>query len=108
MTIQRDLPWEYLNHLHKSSVSYAFARYALALTYELLPHEVIHQAKRCLLDALGCAIGAYDAPGRPILEELAQELEGPKEATIFGSGIRTSAPNEALANSFFVSWIITI
>lgn len=105
MTIQRDLAWQYLNHLYQSSVAHNFARYAMALTYESLPQEVSHQAKRCVLDALGCAIGAYDAPGRPIFEGLVQDLEGPKEATMFGSGARTSALNAALANSFLVRFL---
>ena len=68
MIFQRDLSWKYLNHLYQSSVSYQFARYALALSYESLPPDVAHQAKRCLLDALGCGVGAYEAPGRPMCE----------------------------------------
>ena len=62
MTFQRDLAWQNLSLVYRSSVSYQFARYALALDYKRLPQEVVHQAKRCLLDALGCAIGAYEAP----------------------------------------------
>lgn len=69
MTLQRDLAWQNLKLLYKSSVAHQFARYALGLNYEALPQNVVHQAKMCLLDALGCAIGAYDAPGRKMVEE---------------------------------------
>ena len=105
MTLQRDLTWETLDHLYRSSVAHQFARYALGLSYEMLPDEVVHQAKRCLLDALGCAIGAYEAPGRPVCEAVVKELGGVQEATVFGSGLRTSAVNATLVNSFLVRFL---
>jgi 2-methylcitrate dehydratase len=58
-----------------------------------------------VLDALGCAIGAYQAPGRKIMEETAIEIGGPKEATCFGSGLRTSALNASLVNAFLVRFL---
>jgi 2-methylcitrate dehydratase len=105
MTFRRDLTWKHLNLLYQSSISYQFARYAIALSYESLPPDVIHQAKRCLLDALGCAIGAYDAPGRPMCEAMVKQLGGVGEATVFGSGLRTSAPNATLVNCFLVRFL---
>lgn len=105
MAFSRDLAWKYINLLYESSVAYQFARYATALSYQSLPLDVIHQAKRCLLDALGCAIGAYDAPGRPMCEALVKELGGVKEATAFGSGMRTSAANATLVNCFLVRFL---
>lgn len=105
MTFARDLVWQNLDLAYRSSIAYQFARYALRLNYGLLPQDVVHQAKRCLLDALGCALGAYDAPGRPICEAIIQELGGPEEATVFGSGLRTSAPNATLVNSFLVRFL---
>src|SRR5512136_1380603 len=71
----------------------------------MLPQDVVHQAKRCLLDALGCAIGAYEAPGRPICEAVVKELGGVQESTIFGSGLRTSALNATLVNSLLVRFL---
>ena len=105
MTFQRDLAWQQLDLTYRSSASYQFARYALKLNYSLLPEDVVHQAKRCLIDALGCAIGAYVAPGRIICEDTAKELGGPQEATVFCSGLRTSATNAALVNSFLVRFL---
>jgi len=82
MTFPRDLAWQNLDLVYRSSISHQFARYALGLTYDALPADVVHQAKRCLLDMLGCAIGAYEAPGRPICETMARDLGGPAEATV--------------------------
>ena len=105
MTFQRDLAWQQLDLTYRSSVSHQFARYALALDYPMLPEDVVHQAKRCVLDALGCAIGAYEAPGRTICEATVKEIGGPQEATVFCSGLRTSALNVSLVNSFLVRFL---
>jgi 2-methylcitrate dehydratase len=105
MSFQRDLAWQYLDLVNRTSISNQFARYALDLNYKMLPQEVVHAAKRCLLDALGCAIGAYQAPGRPMMEEVIQELGGPSEASLFGCGTRTSALNATLFNSFLVRFL---
>ena len=96
MTYQRDLVWQNLDLLYRSSIAYQFARYARALHYEMLPPEVVHQAKCCLLDALSCAIGAYAAPGRPMVEAVVREIGGKEEATVWGSGLRTTVLNATL------------
>ncbi len=105
MSYQRDLAWEYLNNVYSNTISRRVARYATSLQYDMLPPEVIHAAKRCLLDGLGCAIGAYQAPGRPMMAEVVEELGGPEEATLFGCGKRTSALNATLFNSFLVRFL---
>jgi len=105
MFLSRDLALNNLDFTYLSSISYQFARFALGLHFELLPQEVVHQAKRCLLDALGCAIGAWDAPGRPILEAVINDMGGASEATLFGSGRMTSVLNATLFNSFLVRFL---
>jgi 2-methylcitrate dehydratase len=106
MSLSRDLAWQGYDLESRSGIAYQLARYALGLNYKSLPEEVTHEAKRSLLDALGVAIGAYDrAPGRPICEAAARELGGPGEATLFGSGLRTSALNATLVNSFLVRFM---
>ncbi len=55
MTIQRDLAWQQLELTYKASIAHKLARYALAVDYVALPEDVVHHAKRCILDALGCA-----------------------------------------------------
>jgi 2-methylcitrate dehydratase len=105
MTFQRDVAWQNLEAAYRASISHQLARYAVGLRYDMLPREVVHQAKRCLLDALGCAIGAYEAPGRPICEEAVKEIGGRPEATLFGSGLRTNALNATLYNGFLIRFL---
>jgi len=105
MSFRRDLVWQNLDHVYRSSIAYQYARYALSLNYEILPAEVVHQAKRCLLDASGCAIGAYKAPGRPMVEEVIKKIGGSEDATVFCSGLRTTTLNATLVNSFLVRYL---
>jgi 2-methylcitrate dehydratase len=105
MSFQRDLIRRNLDMEYQSSAAHQFARYALDLKYDQLPEDVVHQAKRCLLDALGCAIGAFNAPGLSIVEETVKELGGKEEATVLGSGLRTTALNATLVNSFLVRFL---
>jgi len=81
------------------------AKYAATLSFRDLPPDVIHQTKRVVLDTLGCGIGGYGSESSSIIQELVKELGHPGEATIFGSGLRTSCLNAALANGAMVRYL---
>lgn len=80
------------------------ARYAAGLKFEDLPAEVVHQAKRSVLDTFGCAIAAFPSDASQILQSLAQDLGGKRESTIIGSGIKTTCLNALLANGAMVRY----
>lgn len=105
MTIRRDLVWQQLDLAARAGVAHQYARYALGVQFSDLPAEVIHQAKRCLLDALGCALGGRSAPAVAILEDTVSTLGGSAQATIFGSGARTTTLHAALVNSAMVRFL---
>jgi 2-methylcitrate dehydratase len=81
------------------------AEYAARLTYQDLPSDVVHQTKRVLLDTLGCALGGYDSDARKAIEAFIRESGHPEEATVFGSGFRTSSLNATLANGAMVRYL---
>ena len=105
MSFRRDLVWEQLDLEYRASVAHQFARYALAVRLDDMPQAAVHQAKRCVLDALGCAIGGLGSPAHEAAEQVAREIGGFSEATVFGSGLRTSAMNVALVNSILVRFL---
>ena len=72
------------------------------LTFRDLPPEVVQQVKRSLLDTLGIALGGYLSRPNQIIQDLIQELDGPSESTVFGSGLRTSCLYATLANGAMV------
>ena len=87
------------------SVARELAKYVASLTFQDLPPDVIHQTKRVVLDTLGCAIGGYDSEATRAIQELIKELGHPGEATVFGSGSRTSCLNAAFANGAMVRYL---
>jgi 2-methylcitrate dehydratase len=91
----------------KSMVTVArrLARFALRTISGDLPEEVIHEAKRAVLDALGCAIGGFSGEASGIIRGLVKDLGGPKESTIIGSGMKTSCFNAILANGVMVRYL---
>ncbi|MGZ5171092.1 MAG: MmgE/PrpD family protein [Burkholderiales bacterium] len=78
------------------------ARYATALRFEDLPPEVVHDAKRKLIDTLGCAIGAFDEEPCRIARALASRCVGRPPARIFGTQDMSTPERAAFANGVMV------
>jgi 2-methylcitrate dehydratase PrpD len=66
-----------------------------------LPPKIRHQARRCLLDALGALVAGADTPVGRLMADFAVAQFGGNEATLLVDGRRTSATGAALANGFF-------
>jgi 2-methylcitrate dehydratase len=66
---------------------------------ERLGSEVIQEAKRRLLDAIGCGVGGFSADPSIIVRKVANDIGGRTESTIWGQSERTSCEKAALANS---------
>ena len=87
------------------TVARKLANHVKAFEYDHLPGEVVHQAKRILVDALGCCIGAFEADATKIVHEVIRDLDGPEESTVIGSGLKTSCLNAALVNGVMVRYL---
>jgi len=87
------------------SVAKKLAGYALDYKFKDLPSDVVHQTKRLMIDTLGCAIGAYDSEAVRIILEFIKESGHPGEATVLGSGLKTSCLNATLANGAMVRYL---
>lgn len=81
------------------------AQLAHAVRYEELPQEVVTQAKLRVLDTLGCAYGAIGSDVANAVSALAADCGGDAQATIIGSGVRTSAPLAALVNGSLLRYL---
>jgi 2-methylcitrate dehydratase len=80
------------------SISRRLAEFAAQLAYEAIPAEALHQAKRFLLDSIGCALAAVGSEDMRAMHRFVVALGGTPEATVIGSGHKTNAPNAALMN----------
>lgn len=81
------------------------ARHVRDLSFHNLPPDVVHQTKRLMLDTLGCAIGGYESEASLIIRDYIRESGHPPEATVFGSGLKTSCLNATLANGAMVRYL---
>jgi 2-methylcitrate dehydratase len=79
--------------------------YAAQLEYEALPREVVHQAKRLLIDTVGCALGGYWSEPARIARELASTVRSSEAVTVIGSGERTSLDLGTFANGVMIRFL---
>ena len=84
----------------------ALGAFASGLRFGDLPADVVAQAKFVILDALGCAIGAWkdDRPKAELMTALVATFRAAPVAMVWGSaGPRTDAALAALANGALVN-----
>ena len=84
------------------TITATMARWATDLTYPDLGEQAIHEAKRYLLDSLGCAFGGYRQEDARIALAGLQEIGGEGNATVIGSGAKTDPVSASLANALMV------
>ncbi|MFH1381397.1 MAG: MmgE/PrpD family protein, partial [Chloroflexota bacterium] len=68
------------------------------LTYDKIPPPAIERIKLCLLDTFGCGLFGSTLPWSKIVAGFARDLGGKREAIVWGSRFKVSAPNAVLAN----------
>src|SRR5690349_18269625 len=79
--------------------------YAVALRYEQLPREVVHQAKRLIVDTIGCALGGGESEPARIARDIAGTVTSSKPATVMVSGRPTSPDLAAFANGAMIRFL---
>jgi 2-methylcitrate dehydratase len=87
------------------SLSRRMVRWTKALQWQSLPPEVQHEAKRALLDTLGCAIGGFGCEAHTIAERVLLKMGGAPEATVIGTGTKTSVLNAAVLNGIMTRYL---
>lgn len=79
-------------------------RFIRDLKIEKIPDEVVHQAKRCLLDLVGASLAGAKVRGAEILLDFSlNQMKGPREATVIRSGRKLPSVPAALVNGFIVN-----
>lgn len=79
--------------------------YAGQLRYEDLPPEVVRQAKRLIIDTIGCALGGYGGEPPQIARNIAGTVTSAQPATVMVSGARTSPDLAAFANGAAIRYL---
>ncbi|MGQ0664522.1 MAG: MmgE/PrpD family protein [Pseudomonadota bacterium] len=79
--------------------------YAASLRFEDLPAEVVHHAKRRVIDTLAGALAAYTAPPAQMARRLALPVRGHSGARVWGSLVRTTPDLAAFANGVMLRYL---
>jgi 2-methylcitrate dehydratase len=79
--------------------------YAASLTYDQFAPDVIHQVRRRVIDALGCAMGCYTEEIPKLVRAHAMEVTAKSGATILGTKHRTATELAAFANGVMVRYL---
>ncbi len=75
----------------KPTVTALMSQWAAGVKFEDLSKDAIYQAKRFLLDSIGCALGGYQQHDVIIALEVLDEIAGPGRATVIGTGKQMDA-----------------
>jgi len=78
------------------------SRWAAGLQYQNISQDAAYQAKRFLLDSLGCALGGYQQHDVRIALAVLGEIAGPGAATVIGTGQRMDPVSASLANALMI------
>jgi len=84
------------------TISQRWAKFALRLNYQDIPSVAIKEAKRFLLDSVGCAFSALNNKDTHAAYDYIQDLGGKKQATVIGWGEKANLPQATLMNSLLI------
>jgi 2-methylcitrate dehydratase len=85
-----------------NSISRRMAQFALSVSYDQIPEASRKEAKRFLLDSVGCALAPLDHEDMRQAFRYVDALGGSPQATILGHGVKTNMANAALMNSLLI------
>lgn len=81
------------------------SRFAYSLRFEDLPQSVIHEAKRRIIDSLGCALGSVEEKPVTIVRSLALEVSSRRGATLLGTVHKSSPDLAAFVNGIMIRYL---
>jgi 2-methylcitrate dehydratase len=90
------------NTAAKPTTTAAMSQWAASVRFGQLSPDAVYQAKRFLLDNMGCALGGYQQHDVIIALEVLKEIAGPGKATVIGSGQQIDAVSASLANALMI------
>ncbi|MGD8868286.1 MAG: MmgE/PrpD family protein [Gemmatimonadales bacterium] len=84
------------------TITAVMSRWAASLEYDQIDERAVHEARRYLLDSLGCALGGYRREDARHALAVLDEIAGSGPATLIGSGRKTDVVSASLANALMV------
>lgn len=89
-----------------TNIAEYLADYATSIRYDDFPPEIVHKVKSHLIDALGCALGAYASEPSKIARRIAGTVYGcALPATVMGSGQKSRPELATFANGVMIRYL---
>lgn len=92
-------PPEALDPDSPDGITLALSKLAVETKADDIPEKTYRAAKVAVLDALGCAMAGYNAPGVPAVVGQAKDWGGREEATLWFHGGKVPGPEATFVNS---------
>lgn len=89
----------------KRTLAERLAEFAVGLKFEDLPASVVHEAKRRVIDSLGCALGAWRDEPCEAARRVASTFTAERGATLLGTTHRAPPDWAAFANGCLVRYL---
>src|SRR6266852_315829 len=86
----------------KETVTAKMSCWAAGLEYKHLSQDAVYQAKRFLLDSVGCALGGNQQHDVKIAFEVLDEIAGRGPATVIGRGEKIDPVSASFANALMI------
>jgi 2-methylcitrate dehydratase PrpD len=80
------------------TAAHTLAEFAVGLTYEKIPAEVLERAKDCVIDTVAACVYGSQMPWTQTVIDYAKRNSAPGECSIFGTPLKVRAPFACLAN----------
>ena len=81
-----------------TTAAHTLAEFAVNLSYERIPPEVIERAKDCVIDTVGACVFGSQLPWTQTVIEYARRNSAAGECSVFGTPVKVRAPFACLAN----------
>ena len=88
-----------------SNLAEQLSDYGTSLKYADLPSDVVHLAKRFIIDTIGCGLGGYNSEPSKVARAVAGEVTPAHPVTVMGSGQSSSLDLAVFANGVMIRFL---
>lgn len=88
----------------KRTLAERMTEYAQQLSFDSLPAEVVHEAKRVTIDALGCALGAWNEEPVVVGRKVVSDFSAKNGSTVLGTKMVVPSDWAAFVNGCMVRY----
>jgi 2-methylcitrate dehydratase len=86
-------------------LAYKLAKYSYNLKFQDLSYKTIHEAKRRIIDSLGCGINVFEEKSVNAIRKICKNIKSFYSSTLIGTKIKTSPEWAAFCNGYAIRYL---